>query len=200
MRPDGVATRKRLLEKALVLFTQNPYDKVTFKDIESVTGLSRGALTYHTPTKEKLFSEAVELFVFRNNTLTSLKEEEKASLESTIKSFVELLSREQEYWRNVGVDNINYSLVNVQMSYYSLFADSLRAAGEWYANECHIWREVIEAAIKSGEIREVDADKFAHIFEDTYLGAAYAGMPKPYGYSPEYVREELLAIYDLMKK
>ncbi len=200
MRPEGVATRKRLLETALLLFTQKPYDKVTFKDIEKATGLSRGALTYHTPTKETLFREAVELFVFRNNTLTVLKDEDKTSLEKTIRSFVEVLRQEQENWRKVGVESINYALVNVQMSYYSLFKESLVAAEDWYLNECRIWREVIESAVKSGEIREVNPDKFAHIFEDTYLGAAYAGLPSPTGYSLDYVADELLEIYRLIKR
>ncbi len=198
MKSEGQSTRKRLLETALLLFTQKPYDKVTFREIEAITGLSRGALMYHVPNKETLFKEAVELFVFRNNTLTALEEKDKCSLEQTIRSFVKILTEEQLYWRKIGVKSINYALVNVQMSYYSVFKESLKAAGEWYENECRIWREVIERAIESGEIRKVDANQFAHIFEDTYLGAAYAGLPKLTGYSPEYVGAELLAIYDLL--
>ncbi len=193
-------TRKRLLTASLKLFTQKPYDKVTLREIEAATGLSRGALMYHVPNKETLFRDAVELFVFRNNTLTSLSEEDKTSLEMTIRKFVEMLEEEQRYWRNEGIESINYALVNVQMSYYNLYKESLVAAGEWYDNECRIWREVIEASIGNGEIREVDAVKFAHIFEDTYLGAAYAGLPSPKGYSPKHVGEELMGIYELMKK
>lgn len=200
MRTGGELTRKRLLVAALILFTQKPYDKVTLKDIEAATDLSRGALMYHVTNKETLFKEAVELFVFRNNTLTALHENDKTTLEQTIRNFVNVLSEEQRNWRKEGIKNINYALVNIQMSYYSLFKETLRAAGEWYENECQIWREVIEKAIDNGEIREVDANKFAHIFEDTYLGAAYAGMPKSGGYSPEYVGNELMAIYELMKK
>lgn len=200
MKTGGDITRKRLLTAALRLFTQKPYDKVTLKDVESATGLSRGAMMYYVPNKETLFKEAVEMFVFRNNTLTALKESDKSSLEKTIKKFVKTLAEEQRNWRKEGIKNINYALVNIQMSYYNLFKESLRAAGKWYENECHIWQEVIENAIKNGEIREVDANKFAHLFEDTYLGSAYAGMPKSGGYSPGYVGNLLMAVYDLMKK
>ena len=59
MRTGGEVTRKRLLVTALLLFTQKPYDKVTFKEIEKATGLSRGALMYHVPNKETLFRDAV---------------------------------------------------------------------------------------------------------------------------------------------
>lgn len=200
MKTGGDITRKRLLTTALRLFTQKPYDKVTLKEIETATGLSRGAMMYHVPNKETLFKEAVDMFVFHNNTLTALSDSDKASLEKTIKKFVKVLTEEQRNWRKEGIKNINYALVNIQMSYYNLFKDKLRAAGEWYENECRIWKEVIENAFKNGEIREVDADKFAHIFEDTYLGAAYAGLPKSSGYSPEYVGEQLMAVYELMKK
>ena len=200
MKTGGDITRKRLLTTALRLFTQKPYDKVTLKEIETATGLSRGAMMYHVPNKETLFKEAVDMFVFHNNTLTALSDSAKASLEKTIKKFVKVLTEEQRNWRKEGIKNINYALVNIQMSYYNLFKDKLRAAGEWYENECRIWKEVIENAFKNGEIREIDADKFAHIFEDTYLGAAYAGLPKLSGYSPEYVGEQLMAVYELMKK
>ena len=200
MKTGGDITRKRLLTTALRLFTQKPYDKVTLKEIETATGLSRGAMMYHVPNKETLFKEAVDMFVFHNNTLTALSDSDKASLEKTIKKFVKVLTEEQRNWRKEGIKNINYALVNIQMSYYNLFKDKLRAAGEWYENECRIWKEVIENAFKNGEIREVDADKFAHIFEDTYLGAAYAGLPKSSGYSPEYVGEQLMSVYELMKK
>ncbi|MDE6026594.1 MAG: TetR/AcrR family transcriptional regulator [Muribaculaceae bacterium] len=198
MRTGGDATRKRLLTAALRLFTQKPYDKVTLKEIESATGLSRGALMYHVPNKETLFREAVEMFVFGNNTLTALEDSDKESLKTTICSFVKMLSDEQDYWRKEGVENINYSLVNIQMSYYSIFKESLKAAGEWYENECSLWREVIERAIASGEIRRVDSGLYAHVFENCYLGTAYAGLPLPGGYSPEMVGEQLLAIYSFL--
>ena len=200
MKTGGDITRKRLLTTALRLFTQKPYDKVTLKEIETATGLSRGAMMYHVPNKETLFKEAVDMFVFHNNTLTALSDSDKTSLEKTIKKFVKVLTEEQRNWRKEGIKNINYALVNIQMSYYNLFKDKLQAAGEWYENECRIWREVIENAFKNGEIREVDADKFAHIFEDTYLGSAYAGLPKSRGYSPESVGEQLMAVYELIKK
>ncbi|MDE5807519.1 MAG: TetR/AcrR family transcriptional regulator [Muribaculaceae bacterium] len=153
MRTGGDATRKRLLTAALRLFTQKPYDKVTLKEIEHATGLSRGALMYHVPNKETLFREAVEMFVFGNNTLTALEDSDK---------------------------------------------ESLKDAGEWYENECSLWREVIERAIASGEIRKVDSGLYAHVFENCYLGTAYAGLPLPGGYSPEMVGEQLLAIYSFL--
>ena len=44
---DGKPTKNRLLIEAFKLFAHKPYDRVTFADLEEVTGLSRGAILYH---------------------------------------------------------------------------------------------------------------------------------------------------------
>ncbi|MDE5790127.1 MAG: TetR/AcrR family transcriptional regulator [Muribaculaceae bacterium] len=200
MRNRGDVTKKRLLDTALLLFTQKPYEKVTLREIEGITNLSRGALMHHASNKETLFKQAVDMFVFGNNTLTALPESERGSLEQTIRNFMKMLAREQEHWREVGIRNINYALFNVQSSYYSTIPGSLKIAKEWYENECSIWREVIEKAIETGEIRNVDADLFAHIFEDCYFGDAYASITGETGYSLPKLEEQLMAIYELLKK
>ena len=51
---DGKPTKNRLLIEAFKLFAHKPYDRVTFADLEEVTGLSRGAILYHIKTKENL--------------------------------------------------------------------------------------------------------------------------------------------------
>ncbi len=200
MRTGGDITRKRLLIDALHLFTKRPYDKVTLRDIESVSGLSRGALMYHFPNKEALFKEAVQMFVFRNNTLTALPPEDKLSLRVTIDKFIKMMVEEQRVWRKEGIKNINFALFTVENSYFNLSKESLKATGEWYDKECEVWREVIEASIASGEINEVDAEQLAHLLEDCYLGAAYAGMTRPTGYSPKSVEAEMMLVYNLVKK
>ncbi len=200
MKTGGAVTRKRLLATSMKLFAQMPYDKVTFKEIEAATGLSRGALMYHVPNKEALFRDAVDPFAFRVGSLTSLHSKDKTSLEQTIKKFVKLLVEEQRAWRKEGLKNINLAVLNIQLSYFSVNKDSLRVAGEWYENECSIWREVIQAAIKSGEIRKIDATLYARMFEDLYLGSIYAGVSRTSGYSAEKVGDLLMGLYNLIKK
>lgn len=195
MRSGGDVTRRMLLLEALKLFTSKPYDKVTYSDLENASGLSRGAILYHIKNKETLFRDVVKMFVFGNNTLTSLEEAERSSLIDTINNFVDRLAAEQKEWMQHGIDNINFALVNIQMSSYTLFPDSLSYAREWYKNEVSIWQEVIAKAIEAGEIRNVDPTMFAEIFEECYLGAAYAGLPADDGYNPERLRHKLHCIY-----
>lgn len=199
MKTGGDKTKQRVLLEALRLFTTKQYDKVTYRDLENATGLSRGAIIYHIKNKETLFRDVVELFVFENNTLTSLDETQRATLRDTILNFTEQLSREQEYWRESGIASINFALVNIQMSSYTLFPESLAFAKEWYDKEVAIWRDVMEKAAAAGEIRRVDPQIFAELFEDAYLGAAYAGLPERDGYDVERVRHKLLSLYEAIR-
>lgn len=199
MKTGGEETRKRIVMEALKLFTTKQYDQVTYCDLERATGLSRGAILYHIKNKEKLFLDAVEMFVFGNNTLTSLAPEQRTTLKATIDNFMDLLAAEQQSWRESGIENINFALVNIQMSAYTLFPESLKEAGQWYEREVETWREVIERAIATGEVRRVDARLMAEVLEDAYLGAAYAGLPRKTGYDVERVRAVLTGIYDTIK-
>ena len=58
---DGKPTKNRLLIEAFKLFAHKPYDRVTFADLEEVTGLSRGAILYHIKTKENLFLKLIHV-------------------------------------------------------------------------------------------------------------------------------------------
>lgn len=200
MKTGGDKTKQRLLMVALKLFTVKQYDQVTYSDLEKATGLSRGAILYHIKSKENLFRDVVSMFVFRNNTLTALSDEQRRTLKSTIDNFMDLLAQEQKHWTETGIRNFNFALVNVELSAFIKFPDTLVYGGEWYRNECNIWREVLDRAIASGEIVNVDTAIFSELIEDAYLGAAFAGLPQPTGYNVERVRHKLLSLYHAIAK
>ncbi|MDE5957711.1 MAG: TetR/AcrR family transcriptional regulator [Muribaculaceae bacterium] len=196
MKTGGDKTRQRLLFEAFKLFSTKQYDQVTYNDLENATGLSRGAILYHIKNKEMLFRDVVGMFVFRNSTMTSLEESRGTTLKDTIDNFIDRLGREQREWQKNGITNVNFAMLNIQMSSYTTFPESLSYAKEWYEREVGIWREVIARAVAEGEIRRVDPTMFAEIFENTYLGAAYAGLCEEYGYNVERVRYKLHCLYD----
>lgn len=55
-----MATRERMLRCALALFTERGYDGSSIGMIASGMGLSKGAVSYHFPTKEDLLEGVVE--------------------------------------------------------------------------------------------------------------------------------------------
>ena len=56
----GSVTRARILEAARDLFTQKGYEKVSLREIGEEVGITKAALYYYFPTKEKLFGALVE--------------------------------------------------------------------------------------------------------------------------------------------
>ncbi|MDE6010001.1 MAG: TetR/AcrR family transcriptional regulator [Muribaculaceae bacterium] len=200
MRTGGDKTHQRLIEDALKLFTNLPYDKVTFNVLERTTGLSRGAILYHVENKEQLFREAVALFIFQSNRLANLPESERATLRSTIDNFMTHCAEEQTYWAERGVPNISFARVTIEMSSFSVCPDSLAKSTEHYRNECASWHEAILRAVDSGEIRRVDTETFSRIFADLCLGASYAAISSPTGLDVEQLRRQLLGVYYAIAK
>jgi AcrR family transcriptional regulator len=54
------STRERILEVALDLFTDQGFDKTSLREIADRVGVTKAALYYHFPSKEKIFSALVE--------------------------------------------------------------------------------------------------------------------------------------------
>jgi AcrR family transcriptional regulator len=200
MRSTGNQTRQKLFNEAMRLFTQKPYADVTFTELENATGLSRGAIMYHIGSKEKLFRESVNTFVFNNSSVRSIPDPERCSLYDAIDSFLNILGRHQRHWKREGINNINYALFNMQLSAYNLIPETLVDAAKWYEDECEVWKNILTRAIESGEIKKIEPEVAAHLIEDTYLGTAFAGIAARNGYDLRDLRRQLLLIYQLLKK
>ena len=60
MNKRGEATRRRIREKACLLFAEKGFKEVTMKDICEITGLSRGGLYGHYENTKQIFKEIVD--------------------------------------------------------------------------------------------------------------------------------------------
>ncbi len=71
----GAATRIRILEAAQDLFTEKGYEKISLREIAEAVGITKAALYYYFPTKEKLFEELVRpLFEVQREGMVLLEE------------------------------------------------------------------------------------------------------------------------------
>lgn len=59
----GEETKKKIIEGAEILFTENGYDSTTVQDICNKAEISKGAFFYHFPTKEFLFLEILDKYL-----------------------------------------------------------------------------------------------------------------------------------------
>lgn len=71
----GSVTRTRILEVARDLFTEKGYEKMSLREIAEAVGITKAALYYYFPTKEKLFEELVRpLFDMQREGMSLLEE------------------------------------------------------------------------------------------------------------------------------
>jgi len=59
----GEETKKKIIEGAEILFTENGYDSTTVQNICNKAEISKGAFFYHFPTKEFLFLEILDKYL-----------------------------------------------------------------------------------------------------------------------------------------
>ena len=170
-------TRTQILETALGLFLQSSYREVTMKDIVEKTGLSKGAVYHYFESKEQLFLEIAEEFIFSMHRETfrdlpenSLRDFYRTFLKNVEKNVGRMLRHPfPGSESNDAKTGLNYYTMVIDA--YKLFPEMREKVAEMDAAERGIWTRVISNAIKSGEIRTaMSADQLASIYMYTNDG------------------------------
>lgn len=60
----GSETKALIREAAFKLFLTKEYNMVPLKEIEKRLNLSRGCMIYHYPSKQELFIDVVDFYIF----------------------------------------------------------------------------------------------------------------------------------------
>ncbi len=194
------STKKKLLLEAFILFSQKPYDQVSYSDLEKATGLSRGAVMYHIKNKEAMFKEAIQLHVFEASSVSSIAIIYRKSLKSFIDHYITMCERKKAEIQEMGIDNMNRAMLYIESSAFFFFPDMIDFSIEWQNQELDIWRKVLYDAINNKEIKgDINVDVVANLFENTYLGTSYAGILREKGYDINRLNEEFEIIYSMIK-
>ena len=186
---DGKPTKNRLLIEAFKLFAHKPYDRVTFADLEEVTGLSRGAILYHIKTKENLFLNVVNKFIFDRNSVSNLSEKFHSNLSLFITQFIETCQKEKD------------EMLEIEISAFYILPKMREIANEWLCKEKNTWEIVLKNAISKKEIKDdINIELFVDLFQNIYLGTSFAGVVHEDGYKIDQLKREFMQIYQLIKK
>ncbi len=197
---DGKPTKSRLLTEAFKLFALKPYDRVTFADLEEATGLSRGAILYHIKTKENLFLDIINKFIFERNSVANLPEKFHSSLSLFITQFIESCQKEKDEMLEIGISNVNNAMLNIEISAFYVLPEMREIANEWLCKEKNTWEIVLKNAISKKEIKgNIDIELFTNLFQNIYLGTSFAGVVHEDGYKTDQLKSEFMQIYQLIK-
>lgn len=195
----GLKTRAKVLEHAFRQFASNTYEKVSFSTLEKASGVCRGSMIHGFKNKENIFKEVLLTYVFNRYTVQNVPEYIKTSLFTFYNYFIEQCIREKESMLSMGIENLNRGLVMMEVSAVQHLPDFMDKAHEWYQNELQCWRDIFDHAVSTGEIKQVNIDGYALLFENCYLGTSYAGLTVKFGYDIDAIKLAFDSAYENIK-
>jgi len=168
-------TKELILREALKLFASNNYEKVTVVDLESATGMSRGAIFYHTKNKAQLFNMVVDKYYFlAQDPEKKIRFDSNTKLIDFIHNYIEGVNKTMNYMRAESFPNMNqifYSFILQASKYYPGFAEKHKRI---MYGEHSLWVKRLKYAQEIGEIKsDVSVDNLAGLFSFTFKGMAW---------------------------
>lgn len=190
---NSTETYDMILWECFKLFLQKGYKEVTIPDMEDAIGMTRGAIFYYAKDKKDLFRAVVDRFILeKQNVNNKVSHEKDTSLLRFIIVYIEGINKAQKSFGSLSqTESTLFSymnLVNSALLYYDGFKEKAFRVLEI---EISLWREVIEKAKESGEIRDnVNIDILAKKFQRLFYGHSYLS-----GINSSFDGAELLEIY-----
>ena len=186
-----MTTKERILEEAFKLFLTHNFEKVSISDLEQAVGKTRGAIFYFFKNKEELFNEVIDTYMIKTqNPSRKFNFDANISLEQFIYQYINGINTTMSKM-------LSLSVVNIYKGYFSLYMQASRIYPNFAeimtknsVEEINIWEKVINRAIQSKEIKDVNTKHYATLFRSCFLGLAFDRCLS-YGLNTE----ELLAIY-----
>lgn len=195
----GTNTKQKVLSDAFKLFSSKSYEKVSFSELEKISGISRGSMVYYFKNKKGLFSEVLKTFVLDKSSVKRVPEPYQHSLIAFYNYFIEILEKERDKLRDLGIKNMNEAFYFIEMSALLNISDFRTTAGVWYEEEKGIWCNIIENAVYSNEIRkDIDFNAIADLFEKIYLGASFVGVFSIFGADLNVLRANFDQLYSIL--
>lgn len=194
--------KAEIYKNAFRLFLQDNYEKVTVVKLEKVIGLSCRGIYHHTKDKLGLFKAVVDTYILEPHKVENkFVLAEDISLRDFLQAYIEGVERTMGYLSNeLGVDSRVFAKYYFQFmfqahKYYPGFTEKMDAVFE---KDYQMWREVIERAKASGEIRkDIATEEIVDMFRMAYMGMSYA-LAFTTGLDTVRLKRQFEAVYRLL--
>lgn len=197
---------KKILEGAFRLFLNADYEGASTSDLEAEIGLTRGAIYYSYKSKEELFKAVIDRFVLnKQNVLQKTGFKEEAAKWISLKEYLEVYingakntieSMKPFVWEGNNGFGGYFSLLYQAHKNYEGFDSKIY---DLFFHEYSFIKAVVKNAIKTKEIRDLDAEEVAHHLRYIFIGCAFEESFNG-GIKVEDVRKHLMAYYNIIKR
>ena len=197
--------KRELFRVAFKMFILKSFDGVSIPDIEKATGFTRGTIFHYADTKLDLFRQVVEYYVLeRQDIERKIQVADDCTLRQFIDTYAKGVERTMEALHEIiGMDvpmrDCSRAYLNMASQVSVLLPEVHKAFLNAMAKEERLWIEVIGRGVESGELcSDVQPAILAKIMMSLFYGRAFQDSLIN-GMDPKLLKEEMLAVYEMVK-
>ncbi len=197
--------KRELFRVAFKMFILKSFDGVSIPDIEKATGFTRGTIFHYADTKLDLFRQVVEYYVLeRQDIERKIQVADDCTLRQFIDTYVKGVEQTMETLHEIiGMDvpmrDCSRAYLNMASQVSVLLPEVHKAFLNAMAKEERLWIEVIGRGVESGELcSDVQPAILAKIMMSLFYGRAFQDSLIN-GMDPKLLKEEMLAVYEMVK-
>ena len=198
--------KRELFRVAFKMFILKSFDGVSIPDIEKATGFTRGTIFHYADTKLDLFRQVVEYYVLERQDIDrKIQVADDCTLRQFIDTYVKGVEQTMETLHEIiGMDvpmrDCSRAYLNMTSQVSVLLPEVHKAFLNAMAKEERLWIEVIGRGVENGELRsDVQPAILAKIMMSLFYGRAFQDSLIN-GMDPKLLKEEMLAVYEMVKK
>ena len=198
--------KRELFRVAFKMFILKSFDGVSIPDIEKATGFTRGTIFHYADTKLDLFRQVVEYYVLERQDIDrKIQVADDCTLRQFIDTYVKGVEQTMETLHEIiGMDvpmrDCSRAYLNMTSQVSVLLPEVHKAFLNAMAKEERLWIEVIGRGVESGELcSDVQPAILAKIMMSLFYGRAFQDSLIN-GMDPKLLKEEMLAVYEMVKK
>lgn len=175
----GSETKRLIREAAYKQFLTKDYNTVPLKEIEKSLNLSRGCMSYHYPSKQELFIDVIDFYIFhKQDAKNKFKDISHTSLlefiDYYIKKVEETMNARRIYLIEKEKTNITRAYLNLILQAEYFYPGFNEAFNEITNKEIKLWERIFVKAVETKEIRsDVNPSTLALTFRILLFGKCF---------------------------
>lgn len=175
----GSETKRLIREAAYKQFLTKDYNTVPLKEIEKSLNLSRGCMSYHYPSKQELFIDVIDFYIFhKQDAKNKFKDISHTSLlefiDYYIKKVEETMNAMRIYLIEKEKTNTTRAYLNLILQAEYFYPGFNEAFNEITNKEIKLWERIFVKAVETKEIRsDVNPSTLALTFRILLFGKCF---------------------------
>ena len=175
----GSETKRLIREAAYKQFLTKDYNTVPLKEIEKSLNLSRGCMSYHYPSKQELFIDVIDFYIFHKQyAKNKFKDISHTSLLEFIDYYIKRVEETMDAMKVYPIEkektNITRAYLNLILQAEYFYPGFNGAFNEITNKEIKLWERIFVRAVETKEIRsDVNPSILALTFRILLFGKCF---------------------------